>query len=126
MTGRQKACRGETIWNVNTKRKKYNEMHDHPKLYDKEGNEVTGRPEEGVTYYDAEGEELKAPPAGHGPHGGPHGGSHGDHGGPHSGGPHGVPPKLFDKDGEEVSGPPQAGVTYYDADGNELCPPEKK
>ena len=48
-------------------------MHDHPKLYDKEGNEVTGRPEEGVTYYDADGNELKAPPAGHGHHGGPHG-----------------------------------------------------
>ena len=41
-------------------------MKDHPKLYDKEGNEVTGRPEEGVTYYDANGNELKAPPAGHG------------------------------------------------------------
>ena len=97
-------------------------MNDHPKLYDKDGNEVTGRPEEGVTYYDAEGNELKAPPAGHGPHGGPHGGPHS---GPH-GGPHGAPPKLFDKDGNEVSGPPQEGVTYYDAEGNELCPPEKK
>ena len=33
---------------------------------------------------------------------------------------------LYDKDGNEVSGPPEEGVTYYDADGNELCPPEKK
>ena len=78
-------------------------MHDHPKLYDKDGNEVTGRPEEGVTYYDDDGNELKAPPVGHGPHGGPHGGPHcGHHGDPH-GGPHGAPPKLYDKDGNEVS-----------------------
>lgn len=97
-------------------------MHDRPKLYDKDGNEVTGRPEEGVTYYDAAGNELKVPPAGHGPHGGPHGGPHS---GPH-GGPHGAPPKLFDKDGNEVSGPPQEGVTYYDAEGNELCTPGKQ
>lgn len=39
-------------------------MHEHSKLYDKEGNEATGRPEEGVTYYDADGNELNAPPAG--------------------------------------------------------------
>ena len=70
-------------------------MHDHLKLYDKEGNEVTGRPEEGVTYYDANCNELKASPAGHGPHGSSHAGPHG--------GPHGAPPKLYDKDGNEVT-----------------------
>lgn len=103
-------------------------MKDHPKLYDKDGNEVTGRPEDGVTYYDAEGNELKAPKAGHGPqgeppHGGPKGGPMG---GPHRGPHDGEPPKLYDKDGNEVSGPPQEGVIYYDAEGNELCPPEKR
>lgn len=36
-------------------------MHDHPKRYDKEGNEATGRPEEGVTDYDADGNELCPP-----------------------------------------------------------------
>ena len=36
-------------------------MQDHPTLYDKDGNEVTGRPEEGVTYYDAEGNEYCPP-----------------------------------------------------------------
>ena len=43
------------------KLKEENIMHDHPKLYDKDGNEVTGRPEEGVTYYDADGNELCPP-----------------------------------------------------------------
>ncbi|MCR4671871.1 MAG: hypothetical protein K5637_01370 [Lachnospiraceae bacterium] len=97
-----------------------------PKMFDKDGNEVTGRPEEGVTYYDADGNELQAPPAGgHGPQGGlqgrpPHEGPHGGHG--H--GPQGQPPKMYDKDGNEVTGRPEKGVTYYDAEGNALTPPE--
>ena len=64
--------------------------------------------------YDAEGNELKAPPAGHG---GPHGGH---------GGPHGERPKIYDKDGNEVTGRPEEGVTYYDKDGNELAAPAEK
>ena len=84
------------------------------KLYDKDGNEVTGRPEPGVTYYDAQGKELKAPPAGHDPHGGPHGF------------PHGEKIKLYDKDGNEVTGRPEKGVAYYDKDGKELKFPGKE
>ena len=34
-------------------------------------------------------------------------------------------PKLYDKDGNEVQGPPQDGVVYYDKDGNELKMPSK-
>ena len=95
-------------------------MDQKMKLYDKDGNEITGKPEEGVTYYDAEGNELKAPPAGHGGHhGGP--GGHGGHGAPQ-----GERPKIYDKDGNEVTGRPEKGVTYYDKDGNELAPHAQK
>ncbi len=97
-------------------------QNERPKLYDKNGNEVTGRPEPGVTYYDANGNELKAPQGGHGGPQGGHGGPQGGHGG--HGGPHGERQKLYDKDGNEVTGRPEQGVTYYDADGNELKAPQ--
>ena len=35
--------------------------HEKPVLYDENGNEVEGRPEEGVAYYDKDGNELKKP-----------------------------------------------------------------
>ncbi len=88
--------------------------NERPVLYDKDGNEVTGRPEKGVTYYDKDGNELKKPE---------HEGGHHCHGprGPEKG----ERPVLYDKDGNEVTGRPEEGVTYYDKDGNELKKPEE-
>ena len=70
---------------------------ERPKLYDKDGKELTSPPKSGTKVYDKDGKELT----------------------PFQ---HRKRPEFYDKDGNKLTQPPKPGTKVYDKDGKEITP----
>lgn len=82
-------------------------MKERPKLYDKDGNELTTPPKPGEEVYDKNGNKLERK--------GPAGDRQSQ-----------MRPKLYDKDGNELTTPPKPGDKVYDKNGNEITMTQKR